>query len=164
MLTLWHRFIIWYKGKEVCMGCMGYLEIIWRSNYHISCTVYWTRWWCGCTRKVYNFTIWSDQQFCKYWWITCLPRKDTPWSLFLLPEQLWYSILKGLCTKEGIAGVRHFKIFLLFSLQGTGDGLIPVTGHLYRQLCQKLPLQQGSSCTMLARKGVEDNASARRQL
>jgi len=51
-----------------------------------------------------------------------------------------YSLLKGLCTKEGIAGVRYFKLFLAFLFQRTGKGLISVTQHLYGQLSQILAL------------------------
>ena len=47
---------------------------------------------------------------------------------------------------------------------GTGDGLTPVIGNPYGQLCQKLPLQQGNCCAVVARKGAEGSASARRQL
>ena len=51
--------------------------------------------------------------------------------------------IKRAVYQGGIAGVRHFKLFLTFPHQRTGDEPTPVIGNPYGQLCQKLPLQQG---------------------
>ena len=72
--------------------------------------------------------------------------------------------IKRAVHQGGHCWVRHFKLFLTFPLQRTGDGPTPVIGNPNGQLCLKLPLQQGNCCAVVARKGAEGSASARRQL